>query len=59
MIEIGTFLARTESELVLKSRYVVPKILTDRGFKFLFPDWKEAAVDLYLEWNKRYCEDHY
>ncbi|NIP38481.1 MAG: hypothetical protein GWO07_06140 [Candidatus Dadabacteria bacterium] len=31
MIELGTFLLRTESELVLKSRYEVPKILSDRG----------------------------
>ncbi|NIT12749.1 MAG: DUF1731 domain-containing protein, partial [Candidatus Dadabacteria bacterium] len=49
----------TESELVLKSRYVVPKILTDRGFKFQFPVWKDAAVDLYLEWKERRCRGHH
>jgi uncharacterized protein (TIGR01777 family) len=52
MIEIGTFFLRTESELVLKSRYVVPKILVDRGFKFQYPTWPEAAVDLCNEWKK-------
>jgi uncharacterized protein (TIGR01777 family) len=52
MIEIGTFLARTESELVLKSRYVVPKILNERGYKFQYPLWKDAAVDLCNGWRK-------
>lgn len=33
MIEIGTFLLRTESELVLKSRRVVPGRLLDAGFQ--------------------------
>ena len=51
MIELGTFFLRTESELVLKSRYVVPKILSDRGFKFQHPEWPEAAVDLCNEWR--------
>ena len=39
MIEIGTFLMRTESELVLKSRQVVPGRLLAAGFQFTFPDW--------------------
>jgi uncharacterized protein (TIGR01777 family) len=34
MIEIGTFLLRSESELVLKSRKVIPKKLLDGGFTF-------------------------
>jgi hypothetical protein len=46
MIEIGTFLMRTESELVLKSRRVVPGRLIDVGFEFLFPEWPAAARDL-------------
>jgi len=52
MIEIGTFFLRTESELVLKSRYVIPKILSNRGFKFQYPTWPEAAEDLCNEWKK-------
>ena len=36
MIEIGTFLLRSESELVLKSRKVVPAKLLEEGFMFNF-----------------------
>jgi len=46
MLEIGTFFMRTESELVLKSRRVVPTLLLKHGFKFAFPTWPEAARDL-------------
>ncbi len=46
MIEIGTLLMQTESELVLKSRYVVPTRLQQSGFQFNFPEWPEAARDL-------------
>jgi hypothetical protein len=46
MLEIGAFFMRTETELILKSRRVVPKKLLDSGFKFKFETWQEAAVDL-------------
>ncbi len=46
MIEIGTLLMQTESELVLKSRYVVPTRLLQSGFQFNFPEWAPAARDL-------------
>lgn len=46
MLEIGTFFLRTESELVLKSRRVVPGRLLDAGFAFSFPTWEQAAPDL-------------
>jgi len=46
LLEIGTFLLRTESELVLKSRRVVPGRLLDAGFAFQFPEWPAAAHDL-------------
>ena len=46
LIEIGALVMRTESELVLKSRRVVPGRLLDAGFQFLFPDWPAAARDL-------------
>jgi uncharacterized protein (TIGR01777 family) len=46
MIEIGTFLMRTESELVLKSRRAVPTALQRAGYQFAFPTWPEAAMDL-------------
>ncbi len=46
MLEIGTWLMRTESELVLKSRRVIPSRMLASGFKFQFPAWPEAAQDL-------------
>jgi uncharacterized protein (TIGR01777 family) len=46
IMEMGTWLMRTESELVLKSRRVVPGRLLDAGFQFLFPEWPAAARDL-------------
>jgi NAD dependent epimerase/dehydratase family enzyme len=52
-IEIGAFLLRTESELVLKSRRVIPARLLDAGFNFEFPTWPEAANDLVRRWRLR------
>ena len=46
MLEVGAFVMRSETELILKSRRVVPGILADRGFRFQFPSWPEAAGDL-------------
>jgi NAD dependent epimerase/dehydratase family enzyme len=46
MIELGTRLLRTESELVLKSRRVVPGKLLASGFRFEFTLWPDAARDL-------------
>ena len=52
-LSIGAFLMRSETELILKSRRVVPKLLTDSGFKFEFPEWKQAAEDLTRRWRDR------
>jgi uncharacterized protein (TIGR01777 family) len=46
MLEIGTFFLRTETELILKSRRVVPRRLLEAGFVFHHPHWPEAAKDL-------------
>jgi uncharacterized protein (TIGR01777 family) len=46
MLEIGAFFMRTETELILKSRRVIPGRLLDAGFEFAFPDWEKAADDL-------------
>jgi uncharacterized protein (TIGR01777 family) len=46
MVAIGAFFLRTETELVLKSRRVVPGRLLDAGFSFEFPEWPLAARDL-------------
>lgn len=53
LIEIGCFLMRTESELVLKSRFVVPGRLEEAGFRFLFPEWPAAATDLVTGWRSQ------
>jgi len=46
MLEVGAFFLQTETELVLKSRRVIPGILTQSKFIFRFPTWEEAARDL-------------
>ena len=46
MLEVATFFHRTETELILKSRRVVPGRLLRSGFRFEFPDWTSAARDL-------------
>jgi predicted DCC family thiol-disulfide oxidoreductase YuxK len=46
MLEIGSIFLRTETELVLKSRRVVPGRLLEAGFQFKFPDWSVAAQNL-------------
>lgn len=46
MIEMAAVLHRTDSELLLKSRRVVPSRLLDAGFRFDFPGWPAAARDL-------------
>ena len=51
LLEIVAFLFRTESELVIKSRCVVPGRLLDAGFQFEFPHWPEAAIDLVRQWR--------
>ncbi|MGQ0542765.1 MAG: TIGR01777 family oxidoreductase [Blastocatellia bacterium] len=50
-LAIGAFLMRTETELILKSRRVVPKRLTDSGFEFEFPHWEQAVRDLCRRWR--------
>ena len=46
MLEIGAVFLRTETELILKSRQVVPAVLLQNGFRFQFPEWRTAAQDL-------------
>ena len=46
MLEMAAFVMRTETELILKSRRVVPGRLLEAGFRFEFPDWVAAAGDL-------------
>jgi len=46
MLELGAFLLRTESELILKSRRVVPTRLLREGFTFRYPGITSALMDL-------------
>ena len=46
MAEIGAFVLRTDTELLLKSRRVVPGRLLDAGFAFAHPTWEAAVTDL-------------
>lgn len=51
MLEVGALVLRTETELVLKSRRVVPRRLLEAGFEFGFPEWSGAAADLVQRWR--------
>lgn len=46
MLEIGMWALRTESELILKSRWVLPGALTASGFIFGHPDLEAALTDV-------------
>jgi uncharacterized protein len=46
MLEIGAVFLRTETELILKSRKVVPKRLVDEGFVFSYSNMEKALKDL-------------
>lgn len=51
MLALGAFFMRTETELILKSRRVVPGRLLKEGFAFTHPDWPAAARDLCARWR--------
>lgn len=46
MAGIGAWVLRTDTELLLKSRRVVPGRLRDAGFEFEYETWAAAAADL-------------
>lgn len=46
MLELGTAVIRSETELVLKSRWVVPERLLAAGYAFAFPDLEPALRDI-------------
>jgi uncharacterized protein (TIGR01777 family) len=53
MLEVGAFFLRTETELILKSRRVVPGLLQRSGFEFRFPEWRGAAEELVRRWRRQ------
>ena len=46
MLELGSIAIRTETELVLKSRWVVPERLLDAGYVFANRDLAPALRDI-------------
>ncbi|WP_034091445.1 TIGR01777 family oxidoreductase [Streptacidiphilus albus] len=46
MAELGAFALRSDTELLLKSRRVVPGRLLDEGFAFRYTGWRPAVEDL-------------
>ena len=49
MVHVGAFFMRTDPELVLKSRRVVPGRLLAEGFEFQHADFRDAARDLVVQ----------
>lgn len=45
-IKLGAIMLRTEAELVLKSRYIIPERALNEGFQFTYPVLKEALKNL-------------
>ncbi len=56
LVPAGAFLLRTEPELLLKSRRVVPQRLLNAGFEFHFPNWRGACTDLVARWRQLQLE---
>jgi uncharacterized protein (TIGR01777 family) len=52
MLAVGAFLMQTETELILKSRRVVPARLVEHGFRFQYPEWSSAARELSARWKR-------
>ena len=46
MLELGALMMNSETELILKSRRVIPGKLLRSGFEFQFPRWPDAAREL-------------
>jgi hypothetical protein len=53
MLEVGAFFLRTETELIIKSRRVVPGRLLKSGFEFKFPTLAPAFKDLVARQGNR------
>ncbi|MFI7005448.1 TIGR01777 family oxidoreductase [Streptomyces sp. NPDC050145] len=53
MAEVGAFALRSDTELLLKSRRVVPGRLAQAGFEFQYAQWQQAADELVRRVHKR------
>jgi uncharacterized protein (TIGR01777 family) len=45
LLELGAKLIKTETELILKSRFVIPEKLEQAGFKWKFPKIEDAVQE--------------
>lgn len=52
MAEIGAAWLKTDTELMRKSRRVVPTVLLDAGFEFVAPTWADASPRLVERWQR-------
>lgn len=59
MLEVGAFFLRTETELILKSRRVIPGRLLREGFSFRYPNWRDAARELCIRWKESHVTQSY
>ena len=46
MLEIGALIIGTETELILKSRWVLPRKLMDAGYVFQFPELRSGLLNI-------------
>jgi len=46
LLEFGALIIGTETELLLKSRWVMPTILLDSGYVFKYPTFEKALGNL-------------
>lgn len=51
MMTVGAFFMQTETELILKSRRVIPARLLESGFKFKYSMWETASRELCQRWR--------
>ncbi|RLL48277.1 TIGR01777 family protein [Oceanobacillus piezotolerans] len=49
MLEMGAALIRTETELILKSRWVIPERLEKEGYRFKYATLEKTLKDILLE----------
>lgn len=53
MVKVATFLNRSDSEIPLKSRRVVPELLLQKGYEFVHPTWDSAAAAAVKSWTAK------
>lgn len=53
LLEIAAIPMQTETELILKSRRVIPGRLLNAGFTFDHPTWNDAAKNLCTRWRSQ------